>query len=130
VIYSVPPAEYLDRMRRMLHARGKVDGTIRPEVIRAIIAEVALLDLDIGARYRLRLLGGKPSMGVVHGIDEAGQEWHLELPDVLDAEWLEREAVYLGRWEEPPWRGLLMFEFLEGAGALADMDLMYVEGPL
>lgn len=127
--YIVDPQVYLDRQRRMLRARGKVDGRMAPDEIQRILAEAPLLDdqLVCGRRYRFRVLGGAPKMAHRHGVDEQGREWILNLPDVPDAEWLEREGEYLGR-------GTGMYAaahlFHLGGGelaALADMDVLTIE---
>ena len=74
-----------------------------------------------------QLLGGAPKMAHRHGVDEQGREWILNLPDVPDAEWLEREGEYLGRGTGM-YAASHLFDLGGGElGAIADMDVLSIE---
>lgn len=130
--YAVDAQEYLDRQRRAMRAQGKVDGRLDMDAMRAILAEVGPLELEAG-RYRIRILGGRPEQAHKHLREEAtGREFVLEHPDVAHPEWLELELTYRGRAPAGgPFQGLLLFtNDAAELAALADMDIMSLDGPL
>lgn len=132
--YEVAPREFLDRMRRMLAARGVGTGRVDADEIRAILAEVPPIELVRGTRYRVRTVGGAPSSKHVHGIGtdrETGRKVHvaLDVLDVPEPEWIEIEGRYLGRGPEgTPFARMLLLH-LDGLelAALADMDVLSIE---
>lgn len=130
-VHEIPEAEYLERQDRMLAARGVTTGTLEPEKIRAILAEVSPLELLPGRRYRIRTFGGAPKPHHVHVRDEAGQEYGLTYPDVPleEAGWIEFEAIYLRRGVQAdgPYVNLLIFRVGAQFAALADMDVQRLE---
>lgn len=130
VLYEVPADEYLDRQRRMLRARGKVDGHLDPDQITAVLAEVERLDdrLRPGQRYRFRVLGGEPSAQPFHAVEvSTGRHVAGQLPDVMQPQWLEVEGTYVGRGVGP-WRTSHIFRLADGnLAAVADMDFMRLE---
>lgn len=132
--YEVDPREFLDRTRRMLHARGVGTGHVDADAIAAILAEVAPIELVRGTRYRVKTLGGKPVARHVHGIGTdretgARRPVALDVIDVPEPEFVTVEGRYLGRGPEgTPFARMLLFHIdaMELA-ALADMDVLSIE---
>lgn len=127
----IPEAEYLDRLDRMLAARGVTSGTMDLDEIQRILAEVAPLELLPGRRYQIRTYGGAPEPHHIHLRDETGQEFALDYPDVPvgKAAWTEFEATFERRGTEAdgPYRNLLIFRVGAQFAALADMDVQRLE---
>jgi hypothetical protein len=128
---TIPEPEYLDRLERMLAARGVTSGTMDLDEIQRILAEVAPLELLPGRRYRIRTYGGAPEPHHIHLRDEIGQEFALDYPDVPPekAGWIEFDATFERRGVESdgPYRNLLIFRVGARFAALADMDVQHLE---
>ena len=128
--YEVDGRTYLDRARRMraaTHMGGKV---IRPDEIRAILAEVPPVPFEAGRSYRIRVLAGEPVPRHLHGIDEHGVEHALDTVDLAALEWRDFVGTYLGRFEPEHGAlvGLLAFGMEDGQlAALADIDILRAE---
>lgn len=135
MIHEVPETAYLDRMRRMLEARGVIGGKVDVDAIRRILAEVPPIELLPGTRYRIVTFGGKSEARHVHGIgtDRETGEPRLVAFDIADVprpEWLELDVTYRERLgtNVGPLSNLLLFDIdgQDGKAALADMDLLRV----
>lgn len=128
LVYQVEPEVYLDRQRRMLRARGKVDGHLDPQEVVRILAEVASIPLVRGRRYRFRVLGGAPTTQHFHAVEVAtGRHVVGDIPDVREPEWIERSGRYLGRGTGP-WSASHLFLLGDGQlAALADIDILRIE---
>lgn len=127
-IYQADPAEYLDRQRRMLRARGKVDGRMDPAAIAAILREVPPIAMRVGRRYRFRVLGGAPVAAELHGVEVGtGREIRAPSVEVPEPEWIEAVGLYLGRGVGP-WAHSHVFRLDDAnLAALADMDILRLE---
>jgi len=139
LFYEVDGPTYLGRQARI---RRLLEQFNEKRVVRvadwaaemtAVHAEVPPLPLVAGARYRVRLFGGKPAAVHRHYRDmDTGEVHGIDIPQVSDVESTEIEGVFVRRPASayPPDSGVLGSIVLEVAGRLAifgDVDVLRLE---
>lgn len=112
-------AQYLDRQERM---RAATHGLhLDPAELSGILSEVGPLPWVVGRWYRVRLIAGKPQNRHLHGFDEAGTEYAIDMPQIPVVEWLDLDVRPVGRTPSTPGQRhipAMLFELRDGQLAM------------
>lgn len=125
LIREVDGAAFLERQGRFRVALAQLDA----EAMADILDEIEPFPLEVGRRYRLRVLAGEPdAVRVAHVADEAGNEYHLEHPIATAPTYREVDGVMVSRVYGLPGRrspGSIVLQLDDGQAALlADIDVL------
>lgn len=133
VVYEADRTEFLDRAARTQALLAEMAGSEPIDVARwaermkAILLEVRLPALELGARYRVRMIGGKARLEHRHYEDEAGQIHGLDMP-AADVAYIEVDGDYLGVKPDGPFAGQHVLEMEPGkAATFTDSDVLRLE---
>lgn len=125
---------YLERQNRLsakmkeLEAPDGLDVMAWAKGVAAIQREVDELPLVIGVRYRVKLLGGKMGVSHRHFVDEHDHEIAVDIPVVLDPEYVEFEGRFARRDRTAFGTSAILFDVGGGQHAMiGDCDVLRIE---